>query len=656
MNNDLNRIKELIDILNEASKVYYQGKDEIMSNAEYDELYDELTALEEKTGIILNNSPTVKVGYEVLSSLPKENHIAPMLSLSKTKEVDELVSFIGDRQGLLSLKLDGLSIILTYENGVLAKALTRGNGEIGEVITANAKTFKNIPMKIPFMGTLVVRGEALIKYSDFEELNKSFSDINEQYKNPRNLCSGTVRQLNSEVCANRNINYFVYDFIYCSDDIFNVSKKEDRWNKLGQMGFAMVPYKKVDKDNMATAVSEFSDMITAGYDLPSDGLVLTFDDVEYSQSLGRTAKYPKDSIAFKWQDETAQTTLRDIEWSASRTGLINPIAVFDPVELEGTVVSRASVHNISIMRQLQLGIEDEILVYKANMIIPQILENITKSNGVVLPKRCPVCGEPTRLKAENDVEVLVCDNPDCYAKKAKQLSHFVSRNAMNIVGMSEATIEKFINEGFLKDEADFFALDRYKDDIVLMEGFGEKSYENMMKSIENAKNVDLDNFIFSLGITGIGLSVAGLITDKYPVMPSKMKNIKVEELVEIEGVGDVLAQNFADYFKDEKNDLLVNKLEANLKINIPHPDEGVEKIFENLTFVITGSLNNYANRNELKEFISQRGGKVASSVSKNTDYLINNDILSNSSKNKKAKELGVEIITENDFKKRFLNN
>ncbi len=639
------RMKELVDVLNRASKVYYRGQGEIMSNYEYDRLYDELTALEERTGVVMNTSPTIRVGYETLSELPKERHIAPMLSLGKTKEVRELRDWLGSERGLLSLKLDGLSIILTYENGVLTKALTRGNGEVGEVITNNARTFENIPGKIAFPGLLVLRGEALIRYSDFEELNRSMAEISEKYKNPRNLCSGAVRQLNNEITAGRHVRYYVYNIISTDYEVEFTGKKQGLdW--LEELGFDVVPYREVEETGLERAVSDFSEEVKTS-DLPSDGLVLTFDDVAYSRSLGRTAKFPRDSIAYKWQDELADTTLREMEWSASRTGLINPVAIFDPVELEGTTVTRASVHNISIVKELKLGIGDTISVYKANMIIPQIYENKTKSNNLEIPASCPVCGEDTELVSENGSVVLVCGNPACYAKKVKSLSHFVSRNAMNIDGLSEATLEKLINERMIKDIPDLFSLERYRDRLVEMEGFGEKSFQNLMEATERAKDVTVDRVIYSLGIRGIGLSMAKLIVEHYPLPLRSMRELTVEMLAEIDGIGEILAGNFVEYFADERNQALVEELDRILRIQ--YPRERGEQPLAGLTFVITGSLEHYKNRQECKDRIEALGGKVAGSVSSKTSYLLNNDAASTSSKNRRARELDIPIITEKQF-------
>lgn len=644
---ELDRIRELTEQLNNAARVYYQGQDEIMTNYEYDKLYDELVALEEKTGIVMANSPTANVGYETLSELPKEPHVAPMLSLGKTKETGELEEWLGERKGLLSLKLDGVSIILTYQGGVLVKALTRGNGEIGEVITNNAKTFQNIPSRIRFQGNLVIRGEALIKYSDFHELNNAFSDIQEKYKNPRNLCSGTVRQLNNQITAERKVHFYVYNLIEADEPEQSFTSKEEILKFLDEQGFDAVPYKVVYGDSVRQAVADFSDEIINGLDLPSDGLVLTYDDIEYSRSLGWTAKFPRDSIAFKWQDEKMETTLVDMEWSASRTGLINPVAIFEPVELEGTTVSRASVHNLSVLQELKLGIGDRITVYKANMIIPQIQENLTRSGQLAVPELCPVCGQPTEHINENGSEFLYCANPGCYAKKLKSFTHFVSRDALNIDGLSEATLEKFINCGWLHDLCDLFDLDVYEKQIEEMEGFGIKSYQNLIRALEEAKDVPLERVVYSLGIRGIGLSMAKLVCRKYPYPLSRMAELTVEDLVLIDGIGEKLAESFVAFFASEANRRLVEKLEQILRISMPEQQSNAK--LDGMTFVITGSLEHFSNRNECKEEIERAGGKVSGSVSKKTTFLVNNDIQSGSSKNKKAKELGIPIITEDEL-------
>lgn len=647
------RIKDLVELLNKANKAYYQEANEIMTNFEYDKLYDELVGLEKETGMVLSNSPTVNVGYQVVSQLPKEQHNSPMLSLDKTKEVGALADFAGDRKCLLSWKMDGLTVVLTYENGELVKAVTRGNGLVGEVITNNAKTFKNIPISIPYKGRLTLRGEAIIKYSDFEQINREIEDADSKYKNPRNLCSGSVRQLNSQVTAERNVNFVAFALINADDvDFGNSIEQQYKW--MESQGFQVVEYRVVTRNSMEDAVKYFAEKIQT-YDYPSDGLVLMFDDIEYGLSLGTTAKFPRNGIAFKWEDEQAETTLKYIEWSPSRTGLINPVAVFEPVELEGTTVSRASVHNISIMEELELGSGDRIKVYKANMIIPQISENLTKSGIDDLPKECPVCGHVTEVKAENGIKTLYCPNSQCPAKHVKLFTLFVSRNGMNIDGLSEETLEKFIDTGYIKEFADIFHLDRYYEEIVATPGFGQKSYDNLMDSVEKARTVELSALIYSLGIPNIGSANAKLICKAFNNNIEKIRNASVEELIEIDGIGEIMAEKFCQYFADEDN---IKKLDNLLKeVNIAEPEENTTpQNMDGLTFVITGSVEHFANRNELKSYIEKHGGKVTGSVSAKTNYLINNDAMSASSKNKKAKQLGVEIVTEEVFLERWCKN
>ena len=643
------RIKELVDILNKASKAYYQDAKEIMSNFEYDALYDELVQLEKDTGIVLANSPTVNVGYEVVSELPKEQHESPMLSLDKTKEVSVLADFAGDKKSLLSWKLDGLTVVLTYQQGKLFKAVTRGNGEIGEVITNNAKTFKNIPLSIPYEGRMVLRGEAIIKYSDFEKINREIEDAQAKYKNPRNLCSGSVRQLNSEITAKRNVNFIAFALISAENvDFKNSIEQQYLW--LEQQGFEVVERKEVTSSNMEETVKYFAEKIKE-YDYPSDGLVLMYDDIEYGLSLGRTAKFPRNGIAFKWEDEQAETTLEYIEWSPSRTGLINPVAVFKPVELEGTTVTRASVHNISIMEELKLGDGDTIKVYKANMIIPQISENVTKSGKCVIPEICPACGERTEIKNGNGVKTLYCPNKQCPAKHVKLYSLFVSRNAMNIDGLSEETLEKFIDAGYIHEFADIFNLSRYQKEIVETPGFGQKSYDNLIDSLNKAREVELHALLYSLGIPNIGVANAKLICKYFNNDIEKITHATAEELVKIDGIGDKMAVKFVEYFSDKENIKKFNNLLNELTIIKEENNE--EQNMTGLNFVVTGSVERFANRNEVKDYIEKRGGKVTGSVTSKTNYLINNDLLSNSSKNKKAKELGIEIINEEQFLERW---
>ena len=643
----IKKMKELGEKLREASRAYYQEDREIMSNVEYDALYDTLSALEKETGIVLADSPTVNVGYEAVEQLPKEEHERPMLSLDKTKEREALREFIGEHSTLLSWKLDGLTIVLTYENGELIKAVTRGNGIVGEVITNNARVFKNIPLKISFRGRLVLRGEAIITYSDFEKINETIGDADAKYKNPRNLCSGSVRQLNNEITAKRNVRFYAFSLVSAEGvDFRNSREVQFRW--LNEQGFEVVEYRKVTAETLDEAMDYFAEAVTTN-DFPSDGLVALYDDIAYGESLGTTAKFPRNAMAFKWADEMRDTRLLEIEWSPSRTGLINPVAIFEPVELEGTTVSRASVHNISIMKELKLGIGDTIRVYKANMIIPQIAENLTGSGNAPIPHTCPACGQETVVKKENDVECLFCVNPGCPAKKIKSFGLFTSRDAMNIDGLSEATLEKFIARGFIHDFGDIFEISRYKDEIVEMEGFGQKSYDNLMESLERAKETTLPRVIYSLGIANIGLANAKVICRHFDNDLDRIRHASLEEVSDIDTIGPVIAGNLVAYFRDEDNDRRLDHLMSFLHIQEDSPKQ--EQIFEGMNFVITGSLVHFGNRSEAKELIESLGGKVTGSVTKKTNYLINNDIQSNSSKNKKARELGIPILSEEDFRK-----
>ena len=646
MEEKMKRMRELVDLLNRARRAYEQEDTEIMSNYEYDRLYDELQELEKELGTTLAASPTVNVGYEVLSELPKERHERPMLSLDKTKDVARLKEFLGSQKAMISWKLDGLTIVLTYREGALEKAVTRGNGEVGEVVTNNARVFKNVPLTIPYQGELVLRGEAVISYKDFEKINEEIGDADAKYKNPRNLCSGSVRQLNNEITAKRNVRFYAFTLVRAEGvDFKNSRLYQMQW--LQQQGFDVVENHPVTADTIEKEVAWFAEHIDKN-EVPSDGLVLVYDDIAYGQSLGTTAKFPRDSFAFKWADEIRETTLTEIEWSPSRTGLINPVAVFEPVELEGTTVSRASVHNISIMEELELGVGDRITVYKANMIIPQIAENLTRSGVKDIPKECPVCGGPTKIAMENETKTLYCTNPKCQAKHVKSFTLFVSRDAMNIEGLSEATLEKFIMNGYVKDFTDLFHLDRYADEIRQMEGFGDKSYENLQNSIKNARTTTLPRLVYSLGIPNIGIANAKMICGALGNDPERILNATVEELSEISGVGGVIAGTFVAYFTDGEHRNLFRRLLAEVEIPKEEITEDSRK-FAGVNFVITGSVNHFANRAEVKEEIEKRGGKVTGSVTSKTDYLINNDVNSTSSKNRKARELGVPIISEEEF-------
>lgn len=644
----MERMRELVELLNRARRAYEQEDTEIMSNYEYDQLYDELLGLEKELNTTLASSPTVNVGYEVLSELPKERHESPMLSLDKTKEVSRLREFLGDQKAVISWKLDGLTIVLTYRNGTLAKAVTRGNGEVGEVVTNNARVFRNLPLHIPYQGELVLRGEAVISYKDFEKINEEIGDADAKYKNPRNLCSGSVRQLNNEITAKRRVRFYAFTLVSADGvDFRNSRQYQMQW--LEEQGFDVVENHLVTAGTIDEEVEWFAHHIETN-ELPSDGLVLVYDDIAYGQSLGATAKFPRDSFAFKWADEIRETTLKEIEWSPSRTGLINPVAVFEPVELEGTTVSRASVHNISIMEELELGVGDRITVYKANMIIPQIAENLTRSGVKDIPETCPVCGGATRIAMENETKTLYCTNPGCQAKHVKSFTLFVSRDAMNIEGLSEATLEKFIANGYVKDLTDLFHLDRYAEEIKNMDGFGEKSYENLQNSVDNARTTTLPRLVYSLGIPNIGIANAKVICRALGNDPERVMDATAEELDEIPGVGDVIAKAYVDYFADEEHrDVFRRLLE---EVHIPKEEETADsQKFAGVNFVITGSVEHFANRAEVKEEIEKRGGKVTGSVTSKTNYLINNDVNSTSSKNRKARELGIPILSEEAFLK-----
>lgn len=639
------RMKELVDLLNQAGRAYYQEAREIMSNYEYDRLYDELLSLEKELHTTLASSPTVHVGYEVVSELPKERHERPMLSLDKTKEVSRLKEFLGDQKALLSWKMDGLTIVLTYRDGELFKAVTRGNGEIGEVVTNNARVFKNVPLKIPYEGELVLRGEAVIRYDDFERINEEIEDVDAKYKNPRNLCSGSVRQLNNEITAKRNVRFYAFSLVRAEDvDFENSRRRQMEW--LREQGFETVEYHMVTADTIEEEVAWFADHIQEN-EVPSDGLVLLYDDIAYGQSLGSTAKFPRDSFAFKWADEIRETTLREIEWSPSRTGLINPVAIFDPVELEGTTVSRASVHNISIMEELELGVGDQIQVYKANMIIPQIAENLTRSGVRDIPQHCPVCGGATEIRQILNAKALYCTNPRCQAKQIKAFTLFVSRDAMNIDGLSEATLEKFIGRGFIHEFADIYHLADHQKEICEMEGFGEKSCQNLLESIEVSRDTTLPRLLYALGIENVGAATAKLICREFDEDPQKTVLADREELSRIPGIGDVIAGTFTEYFQDEKKKAEYEKLLKEVRLHKEQQRE--QQNLAGMTFVITGSVHHFKNRNEVKEEIEKRGGKVTGSVTSKTTYLINNDTESTSSKNRKAKELGIPILSEEDF-------
>lgn len=646
----MDRMRELVSLLNRASEAYYAKDEEIISNFEYDRLYDELAELEKELGVTLTDSPTVHVGYEAVDELPKERHESAMLSLAKTKSREELADWLNGKEGLLSWKLDGLTIVLTYQGGALLKAVTRGNGEVGEVVTGNARVFRNLPLTIPYQGELILRGEAVITYSGFEKINREIEDDQAKYKNPRNLCSGSVRQLDNRITAERGVRFYAFSLVQADVDFHN--SRTEQFAFLQKQGFDVVEHRMVTPEDILDNISYFEEKIQT-YDVPSDGLVLTYEDMAYGASLGRTAKFPRDSIAFKWADELRETTLVEMEWSASRTGLINPVAIFEPVELEGTTVSRASVHNISIVRGLKLGIGDRIMVYKANMIIPQIAENLTKSDSLEIPEICPVCGQPTRISQMNDVQSLMCDNPDCDAKKIKAFTLLVSRDALNVDGLSESTLEKFLARGFLHEFADLFRLERFQEEITQMEGFGEKSWQNLSESLERARKTTLPRLLYGLGIENVGVANAKMLCRYFQYDLQALRDASAEELAQIDGVGEVIAQSIYDYFHGEKTVAQLENLLREVEMEKQEVN-AAEQTLSGMSFVITGSLTHFENRNAMKEEIEKRGGKVTGSVTGKTVCLINNDTTSQSSKNKKAKELGVRIVSEEDFMREYL--
>lgn len=648
----IDRIHELVNILNKARYAYEQEDEEIMSNYEYDKLYDELKALEEETGTILNNSPTVNVGYEVVSDLPKKTHQTPMLSLEKTKERDELIAFLNGREGVLSWKLDGLTVVLTYDNGVLTEAVTRGNGEVGEVVTANAKTFENLPRKIAYTGHLVLRGEATISYADFEAINNSLPVGEEPYKNPRNLCSGSVRQLDSSITAERHVNWTCFNIESYDGNLVNEVDKQLEAMKM--LGFDVVEYEVVNPSNLLEAIDKFeAKIINKEMGRPSDGLVLTYRDKAYGKSLGRTAKAPRHSKAFKWQDETAVTTVTGVEWSVGKSGVITPVIEFVPTDIEGSTVSRASSHNVSIFLDMEFGIGDEIEVYKANMIIPQVSENLTRSGTCEIPGICPCCGCPTEIHEDpkSGVYTLWCMNADCEAKGNRLFKHFVSRDAMNIDGISGSTLETLSEAGIITDLPSIFHLDQHQSEIINMSGFGQKSYINMVTAINNARNVKLANLIYSLAIPNIGLATAKLICKHFNYDLADTVAATYDDLINIEGIGDVIADSFVGYFNDEAN--LDQFIRLVKELNIIHEEISSDTSMSGVTICVTGDVYIFPNRRAIKDLVESKGGKLTGSVSRSTNYLITNDTTSGSRKNKAAQEYGIPILTEQEFIDKF---
>ena len=650
----MKEMKELINKLNQYSYEYYTLGKPTISDTTYDGLYDKLIKLEEETGVVLSNSPTQNVGNVTLSKLEKTTHEYPMLSLDKTKSIDTLNNFRKNKDTILMLKMDGLTIDLVYdEKGNLIEGSTRGDAFIGENITHTVKTFSNIPLKINnnFNKTIHIIGEAIIDYDTFDNINSKLSD-NDKYKNPRNLVSGTVRQLNSKVCKDRNVKFVGYIV-----EGLNIPSKLYQLKLIKELGFETVEYQIILSNNEKEYLESKIDYLrelASNKKLPIDGMVLMYNNIKYGKSLGNTAHHPLHSIAFKFENDVEFTKLINVEFNVSRTGRVNPIALFNPVELYGTTVTRATLNNLSILKSLQLGLGDEIGVTKANEIIPMITDNLTKSNTLVIPEVCPVCGEPLIIKNDTNSEFLYCQNPNCKAKLVQSIFNYCNRDAMNIVGLSEKSIEKFIEKGFIKSILDIYSLDKYKKEIIHMEGFGLKSYNKLIDSIEKSKQCKLENFIYALGIPNVGLQTAknivkfveGDVRTKLNTLLMFCENIK---WLKMNDCGESLKNSLIQYFNNEENNKLVFELSNLLSFIEDNPKKNNNVSLEGKTFVITGKVHIYKNRNEIKDIIESLGGKVSGSVSSKTDYLINNDINSNSGKNKTAKELNIPIISEEQF-------
>lgn len=660
------RMLYLVDLLNKASSAYYNEDTEIMSNFEYDAYYDELCQLEEKEGIVLENSPTQKAGFEVVSNLQTAKHEFPALSLDKTKSRVSLIPWLNGKEGVLSWKMDGLTVVATYNNGKLISAVTRGNGYVGEIVTHNAKHFKGLPRTISFKKKLIVRGEAVMSYKDFETINNEIPNIESKYKNARNLASATVRLLDANKSAQRPISLFVFDLVFREGNngenaLPKLKSEQFKW--LETLGFNVVEYKVVSGETIVKEIENFENKLLQN-PFPSDGLVLIFNDDEYGKSLGMTGKFPRNGIAFKWKDETVSTKITDIEWSASRTGLLNPVAIFEPVEIEGTTVSRASVHNVSIAESLQLGIGSTVEVLKANKIIPQIAKTTKSTGKTFVPDICPICGHKTQIRENDGIKTLYCTNPECSAKHVGKYVHFCARDCMNILGMSEATVSKFIECGIIKEYADFFRFDKHPE-IKTMEGFGEKSFQKMISSSEEALNkADFVHIIHSFGIPNVGLGQAKLLKkaveqwsyEMYPEFEMTYfdclaRMSETFDFETIDGFGQIIAKSLLNWIDKNmvKDTEVMNFITLVPALWIPKKEEKKASAIAGKTFVITGSVNHYKNRDALKEFIESLGGKTSGSVSAKTDFLINNDVTSTSGKNKKAKELGVKIISEDEF-------
>lgn len=651
--NVLEKMHKLISLIDKYRNEYYNEDREEVDNKEYDRLKDELDELERKAGFVLSNSPSLKVGCEVTSKLPKYTFKKPMLSLSKTKEVSGLQQFLSDKDGILSWKMDGLTVVVAYNNGELVSAITRGNGEIGEVITQNAKHFRNLPLRIPYKGKLVLRGEAVMTYSDFERINKGLvTSGDELKKNPRNLCSGTVRSVDSSVTKNRGVYWYAFELVSADCEIPNDIDKQFKW--LNNNGFDTVQFMVVNSSNVVQAVMQFESIVESKkLDIPTDGLVLTYRDKKYGESLGVRAKSPRHSIAFKWEDEAVETKVIDIEWSPSRNGLITPVAIFEPVDIEGSTVSRASLHNVSIFAEKQLGYGDRIKVYKANMIIPQVLDNLDRTATCQIPGQCPCCGEPTVLHQDpkSGVYTLWCENSECAAKGTRSFEHFVARDAMNIDGVSTSTLNTLIECRIISDYASIYHINEHADEIINLEGFGYTSFMNIVNAVEKSRNVKPANLIYALGIPNIGLTTAKLICKHFGNDLVKTVTASYNDLINIDGIGDTIADSFTAYFADKNNAEAFVRLTKELNIIQEAVSNNTE--MNGITICVTGDVHIFKNRRAIKDIVENLGGKLTGSVSKSTSYLVTNDTTSGSRKNKAAQEYGIPILTEQQFIEKF---
>lgn len=646
---DMNNIAARVRELNRASEAYYNTEQPIMSDAEFDNKLEELRQWEEETGIILANSPTHNVGYSVADELKEVEHNHPMLSLDKTKSVDELIEFIGNKNCFLSVKADGLTTSLHYINGKLIGAETRGDGVRGTECLQNVLTMKNVPKEIPYKEELIIDGETIIGWDTFREINDNLPE-DKKYKHPRNLVSGSLQLLDSKEAASRNMRFIAWRVIKGFE---HKTPSEDLF-KAKDIGFEIIPILKSPRINKKEELTILLNHIRESADshnIPYDGAVMAVDDYKIAESMGRTDKFFRHSLAYKYEDELFETVLTDIEWNTSKTGLINPVAIFQSVDLNGAITTRATLHNITYIKDMMLGIGDRIRVYRSNMVIPKVHDSIDKSGNFSIPDKCPICGHPTRIIKENDSEVLMCENPDCNGKLLGKLVHATSRNALDIENLSETTIEKFINLGWLNSIQDIYHLSDHENEMKTLDGFGKKSVEKLLSSVEKSRKTSLERFIYSLSIPLIGKSaskdISKICKDSFDDLVDLMKS-SPEKLLSIDGFGTTMMNSVAKWWYE--NSLWVYELSKEFAFEKSQPvSNEASSTLEGKTFVVTGSVHHYKNREELQKDIISHGGNVASSVSAKTSYLINNDVNSTSSKNQKAKSLNIPIISEKDF-------